>query len=74
MVGSWLAMLSMYSWVSGVAVKHQNFGVLAGAELLGEHLVPVAELDHGHAVFGVFGGAQREVLPEKVMAQLPVTW
>ena len=44
------------------AVEHQDFGVLAGAELLGEHLVPVAELNHGHAVFGVFGGAQREVL------------
>ena len=44
------------------AVEHQDFGVLAGAELLGEHLVPVTELNHGHAVFGVFGGAQREVL------------
>ena len=44
------------------AVKHQDLGVVAGAELLGEHLVPVAELDHGHALFGVFGGAQREVL------------
>ena len=46
----------------GATMQDQDFGVVAGTKLLGEHLISIAELNHGHAILSVFGGAQGKVL------------